>query len=169
MPRKKISIEQAFQVLEEAGIQIQVKSVKEQPTSVAPVQHPNIFKNTQPDKTILQKVNTTTVKVRLFAKHSIGNGGNLVAGENGKQVENSGVQVYGPGVCDVPKYLLESLLYADAQARVADERMLEREQRSYLITQRISGVGQRANIGIRVPDGTLDSLGDLPYESMYRI
>lgn len=169
MPRKKISIEQAFQVLEDAGIQVQVKSVKEEPLPVK-VQHPDIFKNKQQPESAVQKVNNTTVKIKLFAKHSIGSGGFLVAGSEGRQIESAGVQTYGPGVCTVPIALVDQLLYADAAARAADERMLEKEQRSYLITQRISVDGQRANIGVQVPNEILDGgLGNLPYDLMYVI
>lgn len=169
MPRKKISIEQAFQVLEDAGIQVQVKSVKEEPVPVK-VQHLDIFKNKQPDKAVIQKVGSAAVKIKLFAKHSIGSGGFLVAGLDGRQIENSGVQTYGPGVCTVPITLVDQLLYADAQARAADERMLEKEQRSYLITQRINSSGQRANVGVQVPNEILGGgLGNLPYDLMHVI
>lgn len=169
MPRRKISVEQAFQVLEEAGIQVQVRSVKEtiQPEKV---QHPDIFKNTQSDKTILRKVGNTAVTVKLFAKHSIGSGGSIVVGSDGKRVENAGVQTYGPGVCTVPVHLVEQLLYADAQARAADERMLEREQRSYLITQKISVDGQRVNVGVQVPNEIFnDGFGNLPSDFVHII
>lgn len=169
MPRKKISIEQAFQVLEEAGIQVQVQSVKETAAPVK-VQHPDIFKNKQADNPVLQKIGSNSVKLKLFAKHSIGSGGFLVAGPDGKQIENAGVQTYGPGVCTVPAYLVEQLLHADAAARAADERMLEKEQRSYLITQRISSDGQRVNVGVQVPNETLDGgLGNLPADFMHMI
>lgn len=167
MPRKKISIEQAFQVLEDAGIQVQVKSVKEEPVLVR-VQHPDIFKNKQNSEAIVQKVSDITVKIKLFAKHSIGSGGFLTNSPDGKQIEHAGVQTYGPGVCVVPIALVDQLLYADAQARIADERMLEKEQRSYLITQRINNDGQRANVGVQVPNEILDGgLGNLPYDLMY--
>lgn len=167
MPRKKISIEQAFQVLEDAGIQVQVKSVKEEPVPVK-VQHPDIFKNKQQSESIVQKINNTTAKIKLFAKHSIGSGGFLTNGPDGRQIEHAGVQTYGPGICDVPMTLVDQLLYADAAARAADERMLEKEQRSYLITQRISSSGQRANVGVQVPNEILDGgLGNLSYDLMY--
>jgi len=92
----------------------------------------------------------------------------LTVSETGKQVENAGVQIYGPGICTVPRYLAEQLLHADAAARAADDRMLEKEQRSYLITQRVTTDGQRANVGVQVPNEMLDGgLGSLSADFMY--
>lgn len=167
MPRKKISIEEAFQVLEQAGIQVQVQSVKE-PVVPVKVQHPDIFKNTQPDKTVLHNMGNTAIKVKLFAKHSVSCGGSFTVGPDGKQIEGAGTQTYGPGICTVPRSVAEQLLHADAAARAADERMLEKEQRSYLITQKVTADGQKGNVGVLVPNELLNGgLGAVPADFMH--
>lgn len=174
MPKRKISIDEAFKVLEEAGIPLQVKqqsdTVSQLPTqipvddaayaaqSVKSAQHGNVSKLT----------NNKLVKVTLFAKHSVGSGGTVTGEGADKVVEHAGVQTYGPGVCVVNADLASHLLSADQSARAADARMLEREQRSYLIVQRVSSDGSRANVALGVPDGFLDErLGSLPLEMMH--
>lgn len=168
MPRRKISIEEAFKVLEEAGIPLQVKQGDTVLPERIPVdtntQHAPIAKQADVSRLTKGKL----VKVTLFAKHSVGSGGVATVHDGEKMVEHAGVQTYGPGVCVVSAELASHLLSADAAARAADARMLEREQRSYLIVQRVSNDGSRANVGLSVPDGFLDErLGSLPLELMH--
>jgi hypothetical protein len=156
MARRKISIDEAFAVLQAAGINVQVKPVEvvelveQQVDSVqAPIKRKGqIFPvhstkgntNQQPKQT----------KVTLFCKHTVGNGGYQIKDETGVQTVQQGVVTYGPGVCMVPAELVEHLLYQDSLARKADERMLEKTQRSYLIVRKINSNGNTVDVGVQV-------------------
>jgi hypothetical protein len=155
MARRKITVEDALRVLEEAGIPLQAKVIEVQPPPVAPVS-----KISQPARAtqVLDKL----VKITLYAKHSVGSGGRQVIVDGEKQVENAGVQTYGPGICTVPSALANHLLSADQTARAADARMLEREQRSYIVAQRRNPDGYVTNVALQIPtevfEGGLDTL-----------
>lgn len=166
MPRKKISIEEAFKVLEEAGIPIQVRPTipATQPVVEMKSRKGQIF-DTSPKVTPSKKY----MEVTLYAKHSVGSGGSMVVKEGEKQVENAGVQSYGPGRFTVPIELASHLLYADAQARRADDNMLSKEQKSYLVVARIGGDGQRVNVGVQVDNSLFDDIGSVPNNLSYRI
>src|SRR5437870_803439 len=111
MPKRKMSIEDAFKVLEEAGISLQVR----QQEAVLPERIPvneavHVTKVvTASPKPVLGKL----VKITLFAKHSIGSGGVTTVHDDEKMVEHAGVQTYGPGVCTVSAELASHLLSAD--------------------------------------------------------
>lgn len=165
MPKRKISIDEAFKVLEEAGIPLQVKQQEAVLSERIPVNDTSVKSATVP-KPVLGKL----VKITLFAKHSIGSGGTVTGEGTEKVVEHAGVQTYGPGICIVNSELASHLLSADGAARAADARMLDREQHSYLIVQRVGTDGSRANVGLGVPDGFLDErLSNLPLELMHLV
>jgi NifU-like protein involved in Fe-S cluster formation len=173
MAKRKISIDEAFKVFEEAGIPLQAKPVdvsQQLPTQIPVEDAAHTAKATQHNN-VAKLTNNKLVKVTLFAKHSVGSGGTATVNADGdKVVEHAGVQTYGPGICIVNADLASHLLSADQSAKAADARMLEREQRSYLIVQRVSNDGSRANVGMAVPDGFLDErLGSLPIELMHMI
>jgi len=168
MPRRKISIEEAFDVLQQAGINVQVKpSVEEhiQPTPPevkrerkgqifqSPVQHP------------LSK----TTKLTLWAKHSIGSGGSTVVNADGKSIENAGVQTYGPGVCYVPNEYVGHLMHQDQAAKAADDRMLDRTQRSYLVVRRANSQGHFVDVGVQVNNDLFSDMGSLSGDYLYKI
>lgn len=174
MPRRKISIEEAFKVLEDAGIPLQVKQPVDTGVSqpVEPVPSAKVKRDfSAPYGTTQHHINPKLIKVVLYAKHSVGSGGFLTVGPEGKQIESAGVQSYGPGVCTVPTELAAHLLHADTAARQADERMLDTEQRSYLIVQRVSSDGQRANVGVQVDNSVLDpsEMVNLPLGYMHQL
>lgn len=162
MPRRKITlsditIADAFAKLESAGIQIQVKAVTDtEPEQYnIPMPEPAPYSDTKP-------VGKTTTKVTLYARHSIGSGGTLTVTADSKQIEHAGVESYGPGVCYVPTKFAQQLLHQDAIARQADNRMLDRQQRCYIVAPRIGNDGQRCNIGIQVDEGMYGDIGNLP-------
>ena len=163
MPRRKITIEEAFSVLQQAGIQVQVKAV-EPVTEDQPIDIIRKDYTTYPPTVIQEKPNSRTVKVTLYAKHSVGSGGFSVKDDNGQHIESSGVTVYGPGIITVPTALAPYLLHQDSLARQADNRMLETTQRRYLVVQRGA-----ACVGLPVGDGVLDNLGILGDNFMLQI
>lgn len=161
MPKKKITIDEALQALEGYGLQVQVEGIK-QPESVRPVKkHIDIFKTKEQSKVL--KESDRNIKITLFAKHSIGSGGVLNAKD---QIEHAGVVTYGPGVCTVPVSIAQHLLYQDAKAKEADERMLEKVQRSYLVVERSTRDGVRANVAIPVDNAVLDNMGSISQNDM---
>lgn len=173
MPRKKISIEEAFATLEQAGIPIQLKPVVAE-NHVEPTPEPviptgrrkgQIF-DTSPKPT----KPATHTRVTLFAKHSIGSGGRLVIDSDGtRRAEHTGVESYGPGICMVPVEHATHLLHADALARQADQRFLDTTMHSYIVVPRQAN-GQRANIAVEVDGGMLGWSSiehDLPSQYMH--
>ncbi len=168
MPRRKIklediSVEDAFAALEMQGINVQVKAVTE-PTVEEPV---SIIQHQKPVQVYPQKLGNSTVKVTLYAKHSVGSGGTLVGTKDDRHVEESSYATYGPGICYVPSSIAVHLLHQDALAKYGDERMLDRNPRCYIIAQRINHDGQRANVGIQVSEGAFGDFGQLPDNMQY--
>lgn len=165
MPRRKITVEEALRALEEAGIPLQLKVVV-QPTVLQEQKQVEPSSFTQQNATAVGK----NVKIILFAKHSVGSGGTVTVMNGEKQMEDAGVQTYGPGVCTVPSVLASHLLHADQAARQADAKMLDREQHSYLVVQRQNPSGHLINVGVAVPNEVLDSgLGTIPQDFMFVI
>jgi hypothetical protein len=170
MPKRKISIEDAFAALEQAGIHVQVKqvdpvqqSVQQQPVQSAHsnmdyTQYPPVLKQQQ-----LQRVGKGAVRIPLYSSHSVSCGGYIAAAADGsKQVQEAGVVTYGPGYCTVPADLVEHLLYQDRLAKLADERMLEKTARKYIVGEVCSMDGSVANIGCLVDDAVFDDVSKWP-------
>lgn len=130
MPRKKITIEEALSVLRDHGVKVKIEEANT-PTPVVEVQ-PKMVEEKQGGK-----IGSTIQTITLRAAHQI----------NGS--------VYGPGKCIVENKLAAALLYADQQARLADEDFLCKEERSYLVVRRVVN-GVVANIGIRAPNDLFD-------------
>ena len=167
MPRRKITLEEAFKVIESHGLDVEVKAVKVESLPQKP--KIDIFKNS-PSSEVKVKVEAKTATIALFAKHSVSSGGHLVVGLDGKQIESAGGETYGPGVCTVPTELVQYLLYQDNLAKECDARMLEKTQRSYLIVERRTRDGIRSSIGMPVPTEVIDGgLGNLPLSDYYVI
>ena len=145
MAKRKITIEEAFEALQKSGIQVQIKNVD------PVVEQPDIYAE-EPQQQKPQKVGKHTVKVSLFARHTVGSSG----------------QVYGPGICYVPATLATHLLYQDQLARQADARFLDREHKFYVIAQRSAG-GHRANVGVPVTEDTFSDFTKLPSEFLHLI
>lgn len=148
MPKRKISIEEAFAVLNQAGINVQVKPAIE---DNVPVQ---VIKKREPLFPV--QVSSKFTKVKLYSKHTIGSGGFLVADVEGKRVDSAGVQTYGPGVCNIPTELAGQLLHQDMLARQADENMLDRTQHSYIVVRKSNADGHSVNVGFEVSGALFD-------------
>ena len=167
MPRRKISIEEAFSVLQKAGINVQVKQAEPD------IQQPERVTEKAKKEPIFP-VNVTpagpkTMKITLWAKHSVGSGGFIKGTGEEKRIEHAGVQTYGPGVCVVPAELAASLIYRDQQAKKADERMLDKTQRSYMVVKKYSSDGHGVDVGVEVSGDIFDDISSMPSNLMYRI
>lgn len=149
MPRRKITIEEAFATLESAGINVQVKKPDVDEPVILDTIKPS-YGNTYgiPQETLGGKL----VKVKLYAKHTVGSSG----------------QSYGPGVVTVSSSIAQHLLHQDGLAVEADAKLLDRQQHSYLVVQRQSA-GQVVNVGLEVDSQVLDNIGNLPSHLMFNI
>lgn len=159
MARKKINlneVEHAFKVLEQAGIDVQVKPAQEpvQLASVLVQSKMTPYGSVDPHYAKRAK---HTARITLYAKHCIGSGGVQSVDIDTKQIEHAGVQTYGPGICVVPVELVDHLLHADQQARQADYNMLSHEPKHRLIIPRIDSAGNRASVAMAVSEEVLDA------------
>src|SRR5215813_7488264 len=111
MPKRKISLDEAFQVFEDAGLQIEVKGIlpnRPQPKLEdfleKPKDDPYSFRRPT-------KIDETHVKITLYAKHTIGTAGNISGTKGHTDIAGNTVQSYGPGVVIVPKEVANDLLH----------------------------------------------------------
>ena len=151
--KRKISIQEAFQTLKDAGIKVSVE--QEEPPVLPPVEE------VKPKKTRAKK---GFRKVTLHSSHMIGSGG--VKDEETGQIKSAGVMTYGPGDCEVPEELASQLLHQDQLAKQQDERMLDKTMRSYLVVQR-RGTQGMSNVGVQVDSSLFGELGNVPPEYLH--
>lgn len=132
MPKRKITLDEAFAVFEQHGLQVEVKAVNESQRN-EPLAA--FLEQSEEAPAIAEQLSAKHIKITLFAAHSIGSGGQITIMPDGsKQVTNSGIQTYGPGVVTVPASIAQHLLHQDMLARRADDRMLENRVRQYVVT-----------------------------------
>lgn len=162
MPKRKITLAEAFDVIEQHGLQVQVSAVDARPAAtladfieqpVTPVVHGPVVTANKKAK---------MVKVVLRAQHTIGSGGDNVGTKEHPHVVNNGVLTYGPGVVEVPEHLSHHLLHQDQLARAADDRTFDHNTRSYIVlmdgTRNVARyVSRENNFDL---SGLLGSLGD---------
>jgi hypothetical protein len=132
MPKRKITLDEAFAVFEQHGLQVEVKAicddVENEPLTAFLEQGDEVQPTTE-------ELSTKHIKITLFSSHTIGSGGEIKLMPDGtKQAVNNGIQTYGPGVVTVPAHLATHLLHQDMLARRADDRMLESRVRQYVVT-----------------------------------
>ena len=151
--KRKISIQEAFQTLKDAGIKVSVE--QEEPPVLPPVEEE------EPKR---PKAKKGLVRVTLHSSHMVGSGG--VKDEKTGQIKSAGVNTYGPGTCDVPANMVSQLLHQDQLAKQQDERMLEKTQRSYLVVQR-RGTQGMSNVGVQVDSSLFGELGNVPPEYLH--
>lgn len=151
MPRRKITIEEAFTTLESAGINVQVKKPDiDEPVPLSVTKSAIDYSDTYGIPQ--EKLGGKLIKVKLYAKHTVGSSG----------------QSYGPGVVTVPSSIAQHLLHQDGLAVDADSKLLDRQPHSYLVVQRTSS-GQVVNVGLEVDSEVLDNIGNLPSHLMFKM
>jgi len=170
MPKKKITLEEAFAIFEQHGLQVEVKAIQvDEPTA----QLSDFLESNAPVVNTAEPVGKRFLKVTLYAAHTIGTGGQFVTGINGdRHVVDNGVETYGPGVVTVPLELAQHLLHQDGLARQADDRMLSPHMRSFVVIPKITAYGV-VNCGIQVSDNNSfdmsSLLGKLGDDSAHRL
>lgn len=140
MPRKKITIEEAFAVFEREGLKVRIEAIQPE---IPQSRLQDFLETEEPLKPRAEVVSKKFIKVTLFAAHTIGNGGETVVNADGtKHVINNGIESYGPGIVTVPTHLAQHLLHQDMLARRADNRTFGREMLSFAVYP------QRTNYGV---------------------
>lgn len=137
MPRRKLTLEDAFAIFRDHNLQVEVKGIDQSPN---PTLADFIEQEINPPKPQPVVVNKSIVEIDLYCKHSVSSGGEMTVGSDGeKTIQHSGIQTYGPGRVRVPSYLASELLYRDAAARAVDQRTFDGKLRSYTIKRTLSG------------------------------
>src|SRR5262245_29239545 len=139
MPKKKITLSEAYEVFHQHGLEVEVKAMQvHKDLAFADF----IQEEPEPEKPVLQ-ANKKTVKITLYARHNFGKVGVGVGGGSSFYDEHS----YGPCVCVVPITIADHLLYQDALARQADDALLDKRLHTYVNVLR----GTKS-IGVHVSD-----------------
>lgn len=120
MPKKKITIAEALQALEQEGVKVTIERVIEPPVV------------TKASSKIKEVAHSKIVRLKLNCWHQI-----------------NGVS-YGPGLsCEVPRELASHLERQDQLAKKADADLLNPDPRFYLVTRKRSAHGS-AYVGTEV-------------------
>ena len=130
MPKKKITLEEAFAVFEQHGLEVEVKAIA--PERKTESLSAFLEQSDEPTTPFIEE-GKKHIKVTLFAAHTVGSGGEIIIQNGEKVIVNNGIETYGPGIVTVPSHLAQHLLHQDLLARRADERMLENRVRSYVV------------------------------------
>jgi hypothetical protein len=153
MPKKKISLEEAFKVFEEAGLEVEVKGIlqKREKAHIADfIEQPDAQSTSAPYGMVSHET-AKNIKITLYAKHSIASSGTMTEKNGVKSITGNTIETYGPGIVTVPSDLAGQLLHQDCIARQTDERMLDRKFRSYVILQQRTAQGMM-NKGVLVSE-----------------
>lgn len=132
MPRRKITLDEAYAVFEQHGLKVRVEAVQPE-LPIVPVDH--LFEQPAPPPVKPRKIGNQLVRINLRTRQTITSGGHPILDAKGKTiaVEGQAFHEYGPGPCVVPSELAGDLLYQDALAVEADRKFLSPEFRSYVI------------------------------------
>ena len=143
MPKRKITLEEAFAVIEQHGLKARIVAVEDNQEPSAALADFLEPVATAPQQAIPQ--GKKEVKITLYAAHTVSSGGSVVVNSSGdKSVSGSSIETYGPGVITVPIAIAQQLLHQDALAREADERFLDRKFRSFVVVP-------KDGMNVRVP------------------
>jgi hypothetical protein len=153
MPKRKISLEEAFKVFEDAGLEVEIKGIlaQREKANIADFIEQPQSKSTSAQYGIVSSETTKNIKITLYAKHSIASSGTMTEENGVKKITGNTIQTYGPGIVTVPSDLASQLLHQDCIARQTDERMLDRKFRSYVILQQRTAQGMM-NKGVLVSE-----------------
>ena len=134
MPKRRITLEEAAEAFRQAGLRVKVEAVVDDspPLDIIdrPKKTPDLLGFNKPAKQVSPK----TVQVYLYARHMTGSGGTTIGPKGQESVTGNAYQIYGPGHATVPAEIAGDLLNADATARQADDRFLDRRQRQFVVT-----------------------------------
>jgi hypothetical protein len=153
MPKRKISLEEAFKVFEDAGLEVEIKGVLQQRehAHIADFLEESPVQNSNTPYGVVSNETAKNMKITLYAKHSIASSGTMTEKNGVKSITGNTIETYGPGIVTVPSDLASQLLHQDCIARQTDERMLDRKFRSYVILQHRTAQGMM-NKGVLVSE-----------------
>lgn len=158
MPKRKITLEDAYAVFEQHGLKVEVKATQsDQPR----IPLSDFLEPVEQSLPVATPAGKTNVRITLYAAHTVGNGGQITVNANGdKSVTNNGIETYGPGVVTVPATIAQHLLHQDQLAQQADARMLESTMRNYIIVHKSTSHGAM-NCGILVAQDNSFNMSDV--------
>lgn len=133
MPKKRITLEEAAEAFRRAGLRIKVESVVDDSPPLDIIDKPET-KDLLGFNKVIKQTSPKTVQIYLYAKHMTGSGGTTIGPKGQETVTGNTYETYGPGQTVVPAEIAGDLLNADAAARQADDRFLDRRQRQFLLT-----------------------------------
>ena len=142
MPRKKISLEEAYAVFEQHGLQVEISGIAKPEEPAVP--QSALFERPygMPEKPEgAKRVGKHMVRIALHTKQTISSGGNAVYSPDGKLVRIDGQESvsYGPGIVVVPAEIAGDLQHQDQLAQRADANLFSATFKSYVIVNTADG------------------------------
>lgn len=137
MPRRKISLEEAYAVFEQHNLQVEIRGIEKPEAPLIP--QSALFEtapSSQPYGVATpRRVGKHTVRIALHTKQTITSGGEAVYDVKGKLIRIDGqkVESYGPGFVYVPAEIAGDLQHQDQLAVKADSDFLSPVFKSYVI------------------------------------
>jgi hypothetical protein len=165
MPRRKISLEEAYAVFEQHGLQVEISGIQKLEEPAIPQQSLFAQPYGVPEKAE-RKVGKHTVRIVLHTQQTITSGGEAVyEGSKLIRIDGQSAVTYGPGIVYVPTEIAGDLLHQDQLARRADADFLSTTFKSYVITGTSDGrhVAKLASVDQNFDmSGFLGMLGNTP-------
>lgn len=177
MPKRHMTLDEAFAVFEREGLEVKVVGLKDSPQKSNIndfIQQESTHSSYELDystypptrKTKTSETKKGVVKCDLYTQHSVGCAGKLVdVGLPSQRVEGALYSVYGPGMCEVPIEHAQHILHQDALARQGDARLHDRVSRNYIVESIRTQDGRNLNLGFQVADIS-QALGDSRFKSL---
>jgi hypothetical protein len=142
MPRKKISLEEAYAVFEQHGLQVEISGIAKPEEPAVP--QSALFERPygMPEKPEgAKRVGKSMVRIALHTKQTMTSGGNAVYSPEGKLIRIDGQEsvTYGPGVVIVPAEIAGDLQHQDQLAQKADANLFNSTFKSYVIVSTPEG------------------------------
>ena len=134
MPKRRITLEEAAEAFRQAGLKVKVEAVVDDSPPLDIIDRPKKTPDLLGFNKVIKQVSPKTVQVYLYARHMTGSGGTAIGPKGQETVTGNTYQIYGPGHATVPAEIAGDLLNADAAARQADDRFLDRRHRQFVVT-----------------------------------
>jgi hypothetical protein len=133
MPRKKISLEEAYAVFEQHGLQVEISGIQKLEEPAIP--QSALFERPYgvPEKAE-RKLGKHTVRITLHTQQTVTSGGEAVYdGKRLVRIDGQSAVTYGPGIVYVPTEIAGDLMHQDQLAMKADADFLSPTFKSYVV------------------------------------
>lgn len=143
MPRKKISLEEAYAVFEQHGLQVEISGIAkpEEPAVPQSALFERPYGMPEKPERPERRIGRNMVRILLHTKQTITSGGNAVHDAQGKLIRIDGQEsvTYGPGMIAVPVEIAGDLQHQDQLAQKADQNLFSSTFKSYVIVSTPEG------------------------------